>query len=132
MTGKRVVQPGDHIEIGPLKFVVEYQMSTDARARLARGEAGEDFEVVEVEVVEAGASPFKFDSGEEVPFAEVEDETELVQSRSASDERIPVAEVEEIEEAELIVELDDDWHLPKSGDLKSLNPDLDKKPKKKR
>src|SRR5262245_56303103 len=48
--GEQVVRPGDRLRVGPVTFVVEYQLTPEAIDRLLRGdvggESGGDFEMV--------------------------------------------------------------------------------------
>jgi pSer/pThr/pTyr-binding forkhead associated (FHA) protein len=48
VTGRAVVRPGDRLKVGPVTFVVEYQLTPEAIDRLLQGEeAVSDLEVVE-------------------------------------------------------------------------------------
>jgi pSer/pThr/pTyr-binding forkhead associated (FHA) protein len=92
------VRPGDRLTLGPLTFLVEYELTPEALERLG-GE--EDYDVIleaEDEVVE------------EVPQV------------------LPMAErLEKTEEIEEVIDDDDstDLHLPDSGDLRGFLLELD-------
>jgi pSer/pThr/pTyr-binding forkhead associated (FHA) protein len=104
--GRQVVRPGDRLRIGPVTFIVEYQLTPEAIDRLLRGEGAEDHE--EFEVLEA-----------------VEDVETVVE-----DEVLPADEVEEIEEVQPAVdelELVDagDFQLPETEELRDILTGLD-------
>lgn len=80
LNGRRIkapetVHPGDAIEVGPVTFVVEYELTTDALRRLRRDD-DDIAEVVEVDAVED----------------EVVDAEELPMLEAASDEELEVRE----------------------------------------
>ena len=50
------MRPGDRLRVGPVTFVVEYQLTPEAIDRLLRGEGVESVEE-DLEVVEEGRGP---------------------------------------------------------------------------
>jgi pSer/pThr/pTyr-binding forkhead associated (FHA) protein len=116
--GEQVVRPGDRLRIGPITFIVEYQLTPEAIDRLLRGEdvpgRGEpEFEILE----EAGAEP------------------------TAEDDLAPVPVDEEPEQAVDELEVIDagEYQLPETEELRDILTSLDededssaKKGKKKR
>src|SRR5437588_2302356 len=87
VTGRQVVRPGDELEIGPIRFVVEYEISGEARNRLKSGEVeaagAEDVDVLPV-VNESDQDNFSFGEGAEeeldaLPFTD--EDTEFSQSK---------------------------------------------------
>src|SRR5262249_55480977 len=92
---KLVVRPGDHLEVGPMRFVVEYEMTQEVLERLTS-----DGSVVMAEVVEEPRGPAKGDQSRN-PFA--------FNDKKQSNRR---ETVEEVEEAELVAPGDDDEALP--------------------
>jgi pSer/pThr/pTyr-binding forkhead associated (FHA) protein len=119
VVAKQVIRPGDHLEIGPVEFIVEYELGESAQAQLAQratGVVGPEVLVVEVlplagEVVEARGIA----EGEE-QFEAVEADTQKApdeaKSASAADKEEPLA-VSDDEDAA-------DWHLPQTKKLREL------------
>jgi pSer/pThr/pTyr-binding forkhead associated (FHA) protein len=119
VTGKLVVRPGDRLEIGRIRFIVEYEMSQDILDRLAdEEEGGEELEVLPV-AEEGDADAFAFsgskDQLDELPFADEDTEYRLPQPADAEEEAIPV--LDDLEGG--------DWHLPQAGDLRDLLSQMD-------
>jgi pSer/pThr/pTyr-binding forkhead associated (FHA) protein len=111
--GRQVVRPGDRLGIGPVTFIVEYQLTPEAIDRLLRGEESAEAlpEVQPVEEVE-----------------EVEPVEELMEVEPVEEEFIPAAEVVEAEappldELELIEA--EEFQLPESEDLREILGGLD-------
>jgi predicted component of type VI protein secretion system len=82
LTRPEVVRPGDRLEIGPLVFVVEYQLTPAAIERLLHGggvpEPAEEF-VQALPVDEAGAMP-----------AEIVEEPEVIEGVVVLDDAEPL------------------------------------------
>jgi predicted component of type VI protein secretion system len=125
LNGKEVVRPGDRLEIGPLVFAVEYQLTQDAIDRLLRGGA-EDFEEVECleEVSEEGTEevecPPELDADEEPVHSEM----------IPVDREAEAMDVGAEPGAESILVLDDEtepWQLPDDGELRNILSHLDGK-----
>lgn len=107
--GSQVVRPGDRLRIGPLTFVVEYQLTPEAIDLLLRGEDGAEAQDLDV-LEEVGAEP--------------------AEEAGAVGEEGPVA----LEGAEVVDA--GDWQLPESEELRDiltgLDEDEDSAPKKKK
>jgi pSer/pThr/pTyr-binding forkhead associated (FHA) protein len=123
--GRQVVRPGDRLRVGPITFIVEYQLTPEAIDRLLRGEAGES--QVGLEVVD------------EVQDAEPADEEDDLLPIEEVEEVQEVEEVEEVEEAQPVVdELEvidaGDFQLPETEELRDILTGLDEddEPPKKR
>ena len=132
LTGPAVVRPGDHLGVGPVTFVVEYELTPDALKRLDAME----YEIVE-DVVE---------EDEVIDVVEVEDEVTEEQPQTKLSHRL--AEVDEAVEEDIDVEEvaegdyvpragmeEMNWKPPEDGDLHDLLSQLDEgqeslKPKK--
>jgi pSer/pThr/pTyr-binding forkhead associated (FHA) protein len=138
VTGRQAVRPGDELEIGPICFVVEYQLSRAAAGRLREETEALPAAVEEVDelpVVEeaAGEESFTFGGEEELDALPITDEdTEFAQQATQGkappnadddDEAIPVAD--ELLEG-------NDWHLPANGDLRDILTEMDEPKGKKR
>jgi predicted component of type VI protein secretion system len=137
-----VVQPGDQIEVGPVTFIVEYELSPQARAKL-RGMKRSD---QDVEVLEALADGAALDE-DEIPMLEaVNDPLGL----NRGEEELPEVEVLRPPTADAAGELlkadfdfESPWQMPNGGDLRDILAQMEdveveeeqptklKKPKKK-
>jgi pSer/pThr/pTyr-binding forkhead associated (FHA) protein len=114
--GRQVVRPGDRLRVGPVTFIVEYQLTPEAIDRLLRGEgesvAGEEFEVIEAE-----------------PALEFDEEGLLPMEEAAEDADAVEAEVVEEAPAEVVDELEmvdtEDMQLPQAEELRDLLTGLD-------
>lgn len=98
VVGKQVLRPGDHLEIGPLEFIVEYDLTPSAVERLAQQAAANAAVDAEIEVL---------------PLAEegVEANAAAAVERSST----PAADEEVIDDDEAA-----NWHLPQTNDLRDL------------
>jgi pSer/pThr/pTyr-binding forkhead associated (FHA) protein len=125
--GQQVVRPGDRLRVGPVTFVVEYQLTPEAIDRLLRGEDGSIVEE-EVEVLEeASTEPVAVEDGL-LPLeglAEAADEEVL----AVEEEILPVEEVVEEQPAEVVDELElvdaGDLQLPETEELRDILTALD-------
>jgi pSer/pThr/pTyr-binding forkhead associated (FHA) protein len=117
IAGKEVVRPGDRLEIGPVVFVVEYQLTQSAIDRLLLGP--EDAAPEETEEV--------MEAVEEVEEAEEETSTDpkLIRDKKKIKEDPTLAE----EDTAKHVILDDaeSWQLPEDGELRDILTHLEDK-----
>jgi len=140
IAGRKVVRPGDRLEIGPIQFAVEYELSREAAASLGQDEV----EAVAVEeeldalpiAEEEGGGDFNFGNEEELDALPISDEdTEFAQPKAAGEEVAEVAEVVEADDDEAIPVADDILEgreqLPQSNDLRDILSQMDE-PKGKR
>jgi pSer/pThr/pTyr-binding forkhead associated (FHA) protein len=122
INGKEVVRPGDRLEIGPLVFVVEYQLTQQAIELLAANEEAELEELEEVFAEDDDVTEF----AECVPELDAEDDTE--KAKVEPGDPTP-AELEVPAEAgnESVVVLDDSepFRLPDDGELRDILSKLD-------
>jgi pSer/pThr/pTyr-binding forkhead associated (FHA) protein len=136
VAGKQALRPGDTLEIGPLRFTVEYERSDAMRS--LKGEktpaSDEELEVLPLAEGEESRQPVVLggedDELDALPV--VDEDTEFlpanpnpVKAEEEDDEAIPLADS---------LEADGDWSLPPSGDLRSILSEMDEKenkPKKK-
>jgi predicted component of type VI protein secretion system len=109
VVGKQILRPGDHLEIGPLEFIVEYELTPSALDRLAQQDA-------------AGAAG---DEGVKLlPLAKEQRKTpdnattEFQWPPPAEEEEVPLAVIDEEEVA--------NWHLPQSNELRDLLSQMEK------
>jgi pSer/pThr/pTyr-binding forkhead associated (FHA) protein len=127
--GQQVVRPGDRLRVGPVTFIVEYQLTPEAIDRLLRGEDGtpaeEEIEVIkeaEPEVVaeEEGVLPVE---------AAAEDEEEEVLPLEEEAAEVPAEVVDELELVDA-----GDFQLPETEELRDILTGLDEEeePPKKR
>jgi pSer/pThr/pTyr-binding forkhead associated (FHA) protein len=109
--GVTVVRPGDRLEVGPVTFVVEYDLTPDALERLMK----EDYEVIAEdgdvqEVTEAEAINDE-DGGDDIPAAEIVDDDEEDEVQIEAGDLFPL-------EA-------GPWRPPEGGDLRDLLAQLE-------
>jgi pSer/pThr/pTyr-binding forkhead associated (FHA) protein len=129
VVGKHTVRPGDHLEIGPLKFIVEYELSPAALERVEQVSTGaaEESEVIPLcdldvesdavvsEEAEHGDLPPPIDEDTE----EVSDQGKKTDSKSSSTGR------EEQGPLPILDEEAADWQLPQTSDLRDLLAQMD-------
>lgn len=117
--GVEVVRPGDRLQVGPVTFVVEYELTPDALERLREGAP----EVLEVE--------------EEGRYDVVEGAEEPATVKQEFDEPLPVPEEMALgEEKDMEMDMfdfDAPMQLPEGEDLRDIlsHMDDDDRPKKK-
>jgi hypothetical protein len=128
--GKQTVRPGDLLEIGPARFVVEYDITQDTLDRINQGGEGEEehLEVLPLAEGEAGAAPFAFGAEDQnvdvLPYEDQETANLPPPAAPGANDDEPLPVLEELEDG-------GDWHLPESGDLRDILSDMDD-PKTKR
>jgi pSer/pThr/pTyr-binding forkhead associated (FHA) protein len=121
--GKEAVRPGDRLEIGPLVFVVEYQLTQEAIDRLLSGVEEEPLEELE----EVPALDDEDADNEECAIA-VDEEEENVKAESApSNPTSEVLEVPADRGGESVVILDDaePLALPDASQLRDILSNLE-------
>src|SRR5262245_7802222 len=118
----QAVHPGDEIEIGPVKFTVEYELTPEARRNLRGGRDADEVQEAPVDVLEALADGEALDA-DELPELEIigdalggelpEVEPGDVQPvRPKSDGLAPIAPDFDFEATP--------WKMPDGGDLRDL------------
>jgi predicted component of type VI protein secretion system len=126
VAGKDLVRPGDHLEIGPVTFVVEYELTPDVLARL-RGDAEE--------ILEEGdaLAPLKADEDlepEEGPVMELEPvDLDVADFELPLDDDEPPAKPQRggrKEEEAPAFSFEGPWQAPEGGNLRDILADLDK------
>jgi predicted component of type VI protein secretion system len=127
VVGKQLLRPGDHLEIGPLSFVVEYEMTQAVLDRLeSSATKDEGIDVLQVIDEQENLDMFALPPDEEldaIPLA-ADDSRELGHPGKAEERSIPV----EDELGEVA-----DWKLPQSNDLRNILSNLeDSRPKRRR
>jgi pSer/pThr/pTyr-binding forkhead associated (FHA) protein len=119
ITGEAVIRPGDHLEVGPVKFVVEYELTSKALMKLMAMDDEPDESARVEEVIEL----------EEFADEETDERPKKKIDLAALDEE-DILEVEEVieddEEREPLVDLDGvTWKGSNDGDLRDLLTHLD-------
>jgi pSer/pThr/pTyr-binding forkhead associated (FHA) protein len=104
--GRQIVCPGDRLEVGPVTFVVEYELTPDALERLQDGDVGE------VELLEVGE-----DDPTEKAAAPLREEEEAVDVEPVEDE--DATEAYEGQPLDLSF-IEKPWQPPKDGDLRDI------------
>jgi pSer/pThr/pTyr-binding forkhead associated (FHA) protein len=113
VSGSQVVRPGDRLRIGPVTFIVEYQLTPEAIDRLLRGEDGSGFEVIEEGVGEPELVAAEADV--------VAEEADLVaEELVAEEEEVPLEVADELEPIDA-----GEFQLPQSEDLRDILSGLD-------
>lgn len=121
--GTQILRPGDHLEIGPLEFIVEYELTESALNRLEQ-QAAEDATREEIEVLPLASADLEANprgsakDGEE-PAARRDE----VQSPPQELKETPFPSTPPADNEEPLPLLDDavaDWHLPQTDDLREL------------
>jgi pSer/pThr/pTyr-binding forkhead associated (FHA) protein len=103
VVGKQILRPGDHLEIGPVEFIVEYELTPSALDRLAH---------------QAAENAGRAEGVKVLPLAKEQQETadtpttEFRWPPPAEEEEVPLAALDDEEAA--------NWHLPQSNDLRDL------------
>jgi predicted component of type VI protein secretion system len=124
ISGLRPVRPGDRIEIGPVVFLVEYELNQAALQALNQRFPG------------ATPAPAAPDADEPIPLAGddqplgvdlVEEEEELVQPILLSEDEI-LEEVHEAAPDEITADFDDQpsWQLPDPDQLRDILKKMEK------
>jgi predicted component of type VI protein secretion system len=140
LNGRRIqqveyVRPGDHLEVGPVTFVVEYEMTPDALERLQRVEAAGVLELLADGEAAVGEELPMLEAIEEdalAALAAIETDDAPVES-GRLDELAPLALAPSTEpEPEMLPPADDGplpadfdfdatpWQMPESGDLRDI------------
>jgi predicted component of type VI protein secretion system len=113
VTRKEVVRPGDRLEIGPLVFLVQYQLTPAAIDRLLRGDP-----------LEGAAEEFV----EALPLAEDDPNTVKVDgSGPEGTDRGEPAGADEVVEGIPLLDDAEGWQLPEAGELRDILSHLDDK-----
>ena len=152
---EEIVRPGDSVEVGPVTFVVEYELTPEALDHLRGLEQGVDVlaGLADGEIVEEDFDEVE-DFDEIEPFAAVDDFDEVLPVEAADDfdEVLPVEAVDPPKKKKPAKALDDTptkladdfpplpvdfdfdsapWQMPEGGDLRGLlDEGGEEKPKK--
>jgi pSer/pThr/pTyr-binding forkhead associated (FHA) protein len=144
VVGKQIVRPGDRLEVGPVRFLVKYELSPEAVNRLEQTvdaqslqEELEDLPLAEVDDVDQDFELADIEEAiEEMPLA-AEDETEFVAGQPGKTDPEPAALAEVDEDDDPIPFVDEfengpSWKLPQAEELRNILTELDPEvPKKK-
>jgi pSer/pThr/pTyr-binding forkhead associated (FHA) protein len=127
VVNQEVVRPGDHLEVGPVRFIVEYELTPDALDRLSQYSApafvdpiGGGEQVLDVlEVKEAAEEIPVLEVVEEIPALEVvEEEDPLV---PADDMKLEVHSTgQDVGGGDA-----DQWYIPPANELRDILAELD-------
>jgi predicted component of type VI protein secretion system len=107
VTGEQVVRPGDRLRVGPVTFIVEYQLTPEAIDRLLHGEAGDG--MPSLELLEEAADSVDL-------VEEVESELDVLEEAEAE----PDAAIDEFELTEA-----GEFQLPETDELRDILTGLD-------
>jgi len=134
--GKKVVRPGDRVRIGPLTFVVEYQLTQAAIDQLLAGDevleaVADDNDEVMVELVEdeAPAPAHIEDEGAPLPMSDDHDTARHEPGEEEAPEEVdPNAALPLAEDGADILDMDNKaapWHLPEQDELRDILSELE-------
>jgi pSer/pThr/pTyr-binding forkhead associated (FHA) protein len=140
--GKQTIGPGDRLEVGPVTFIVEYEMTADALERLRAQLEGleADFEVLEEVNEEDEKTEFEEmvvleEEGPARAKAKAKPEPEKDQEPEAKED----PELAAVAQEEISLDLsfiDEPWEAPAGDDLRDLLAQLEEdeapKPEKKK
>jgi pSer/pThr/pTyr-binding forkhead associated (FHA) protein len=125
--GKHVLRPGDRLEIGPVSFVVEYDVEGEAVEQDHQEDSVALAEVVEDDAPSAGGklgeiNPFALGEGEEAEavLPDSEEDTELL---PLADDEEPIPVTEDVDSQEK-------WDLPPANQLRDLLTQMGDSPPK--
>jgi pSer/pThr/pTyr-binding forkhead associated (FHA) protein len=114
VVGKQLVQPGDQVSVGPVTFVVEYEMISAVRMDL---EENDDLEVLESE----DASPLEMEMSDEHETTHRRDPLGVGRDHGTWDEEEPLDVIEVPEEAQLEpFDPEEDWQPPAEEELRDM------------
>jgi predicted component of type VI protein secretion system len=127
VVNQEVVRPGDHLEVGPVRFIVEYELTPDALDRLSQFSApafvepvGGGEEILDVlEVKEAV---------EEIPALELVEEIPALELVDDPDALIPVDDFQlGVHAPQPAAGADDadQWYIPPANELRDILSELD-------
>src|SRR5438876_709075 len=128
--GKQVVRPGDRLRIGPLTFVVEYQLTQAAIDQLLTNDeavevvAADDEEMM-VELVEEEATPAPVEFDDEDGPLPMEEKATVRHEAAEEDPNAPLPLAEDGAE---ILDMDNNaapWHLPERDELRDILSELE-------
>jgi pSer/pThr/pTyr-binding forkhead associated (FHA) protein len=117
VVNREVVRPGDHLEVGPVRFVVEYELTPTALDRLSSMAMPAVVEAVE-------------ESEEVMEVAELIEEAPQVEPLELIDEAQEFVPIEELQKQQTgTPDFDlgdaDQWYLPPADELRDILSQLD-------
>jgi hypothetical protein len=127
VVNQEVIRPGDHLEVGPVRFIVEYELTPDALDRLSQFSApafvepvGGGEEILDVLEVKEAA--------EEIPALELVEEIPALELVDDPDAQIPIDDFQlGGHTPQQAAELDDanQWYIPPANELRDILSELD-------
>jgi pSer/pThr/pTyr-binding forkhead associated (FHA) protein len=127
VVNQEVVRPGDHLEIGPVRFIVEYELTPDALDRLSQYSAPAFVEPI------VGGEPILDvlevkEAVEEIPVLEVVEEIPALEIVEEEDPLIPGDDMK-LEVPSTGQEANggdaDQWYIPPADELRDILAELD-------
>jgi predicted component of type VI protein secretion system len=120
IAGARVVRPGDAVEVGPLRFVVGYELSDAAKVKM------ESFEA-DVELLPDDSGPDFIEDVEGVEWVEEAEPFELPEKKDSPREAASEDKPTHYKKKQQILPDDDSWVLPTDLQLTDLLEPVDEK-----
>lgn len=125
VTNWQVVRPGDKLEVGPVKFVMEYELSPRALERLKK--KGQPMGHAGVSLLRglADGSIMDADALEDMDVVPVDDDEALPILELAEDEKTPAAESDDLDMISPDFNFDDDLQMPDGSEFRDLLSQMD-------
>jgi hypothetical protein len=119
--GRQAVRPGDQLRVGPITFVVEYQLNPQAQDRLAHPDQGE------VEVIPEAGEVEWLEVVDEPEVVDVVEPEELVPPPGSSQNTRPAFDDSPIplEQEEVLEDEAAPWNLPQPEKLRNILSEFD-------
>ncbi len=144
VAGRKIVRPNDRLDVGPVRFVVKYEMSKETLHRLeptveaqSLQEELEELPLAEIEDLDEDFVLAEVEEDDEdLPLAQPDDEdTKYVGIGDEADEETPRTTAEDEDEDPIPFEEDFEdspsWQLPQAGELRDILSQMDPEPPKK-
>jgi len=132
ISGRQIVMPGDRIQIGPVTFIAEYEMTQDTLDRIHAEEGDEVAEVLPAasgDTVRGEPTVSDQDGVDVLPLAEKESDGPPTKhyprpkDQPGEEDTIPLS-------AEFLEE--EEWTAPMDGDLRNLLSQMDEGPRRRK
>jgi predicted component of type VI protein secretion system len=120
ITGARPVRPGDAVEVGPLRFIVGYELSPAARVKL------EGFEA-DVDLLPEDSGPDFLEDVDGIEWIEEEEPVELRPDPPPTEDVLPLEEEHptQFKSRDKVSEIDESWVMPTDLQLTDLLEPID-------
>jgi pSer/pThr/pTyr-binding forkhead associated (FHA) protein len=125
VSGCKLVRPGDRLEVGPVTFVVEYELTPDALDRLRR--LGGDYEMLEVDEEDEEIEEAEDVEDEEAEFEVLQEDPDVPQPQPEDDGPLPMIDDKGEPVTLESFEFESGWQLPQGEDIRDLLQEMDER-----